>query len=115
MPEPSDVNRSLSEGDEHGQDPQGSDMLDAIGRNEQALNTLLGRIQEMMHQAGTRRHAMSRTTSRFLFGFLVLIVGTSAFLVYQDKMSDGSFTFLLGVVVGSVIQFLGRFNLGKAE
>jgi len=87
-------------------------LLDALGRNEKAVSAIMDKIHTMVKDVGSRRASLGKHTSWLIFLFLVLVVVGSGILVYFERMSDGSLTFLLGVIVGSFIQFINRFNLG---
>jgi hypothetical protein len=51
-----------------------------------------------------------------LFGavLLVCVIG-SGFLVFFDKMESGSFTFLLGTLIGGIITFMGDLLLPQQQ
>ena len=43
-----------------------------------------------------------------IFGvLLILILGITAFLTFYDKLNPENFTFLLGILIGSIITLLG--------
>lgn len=44
-------------------------------------------------------------------GILIIIVLGTGFLVYEGKLDSGSFTFLLGTLIGGAITFLGDLLL----
>ncbi len=46
-------------------------------------------------------------------GILFIIILGSGFLVYSGKLDSGSFTFLLGTLIGASITFLGDTILPK--
>jgi hypothetical protein len=89
--------------------------LDSVGRNKDAIIAIVKGVSQEIHQARTTHLGNSRHLSWLIVVFLgVVVVGAGA-LVFAGRMSDGSFTFLLGVMIGYLMQFVDRINFGGAE
>jgi hypothetical protein len=88
--------------------PVVSDPLDSLTRNKDSVLQVIGAIGNEVSHARTARIKVSQQISWMVFLFLALIIVGTGALVYVGRVSDGSFTFLLGVIVGYLMQFADK-------
>ena len=86
----------------------GAVLLDSLARNKDAVKEVISAFGEQVSHARTAKLRISQQTSWLVFSFLGLIVLATGALVYAEKMSDGSLTFLLGVIIGYLMHFADK-------
>lgn len=79
-------------------------------------------VQKLMQTYGEqaargRKHELIKTLSvaGMFFLFMAIIVGSAAFLVHTGGMDGNAFSFLIAVVVGSMITFVGSAVFGQVK
>lgn len=92
----------------------GAVMLDSLTKNKETVKEVIAVVGEQVSHARTAKIRVSHQISWLVFAFLGLIVLSTGALVYTGRMSDGSFTFLLGVIVGYLMHFADKV-IFKAE
>jgi hypothetical protein len=90
-------------------------MLDSLTKNKSTVLEVINAFGEQVSHARTAKMRVSQQISWLVFLFLALIIVATGVLVYVGKMSDGSFTFLLGVMVGYLMQFADKILFKPEE
>ena len=67
--------------------------------------------------AKTQKHETLKTllVAGMFFTFMAIIVASAALLVYSGQMDGNAFSFLIAVVVGSMITFVGSAVFGQIK
>ena len=88
---------------------EGDSVVQIIHAIADRVDPLLELLKAFFERSLKAQQATSRFQIRMVWIALVvvaLIVGTSAFLTYLDKIDGSTFTFLLGLVVGYILTFV---------
>lgn len=92
-----------------------SDLIDAVARNADGLGKLVDRVGAQFNRADETESRRVMVSAWMGFAFMLVAVIVCAWLVFMGRMSDGAFTFLLGVMVAYMMRFVERLDFGGGD
>jgi hypothetical protein len=94
---------------------QGPTLMDILA-NPEAVKAITEMVNKWMETyANVTKPKVAHSSWRLvgIFMIIVLVIAAASLLTYAGKMDSGSLTFLFGAIVGSLITFVSKLELGE--
>lgn len=92
-----------------------SEVLQSVDAHSDGVVKVIQAFGEEVRKTKESHSKDLRHLARWFFGSLAVLVAISGALVFADKMSGASFTFLVGTLVGSIITFVGMMGFTSRQ